>query len=76
MQTSEALSIGENMKDFLSKFCNEDLEKTFCPIESYGLVSRDNLDPFLDSLRTNSMISRVSALYEDKRYDTVQVRLR
>ncbi len=70
-QTSEALSIGENMKDFLNRFypCGQ----AFSPVESYGLVSGDNLDSFLESLRTNSMISRVSALYEDKNYETVQV---
>jgi len=70
-QTSEALSIGENMKDFLNRFYPEG--KAFSPVESYGLVSGDNLDSFLESLRTNSMISRVSALYEDKNYETVQV---
>ena len=70
-QTSEALSIGENMKDFLSRFYPDG--KAFSPVESYGLVSGDNLDSFLESLRTNSMISRVSTLYEDKNYETVQV---
>ena len=77
LQTSEAISIGENMKNFLSRFCSDENGtengKAFSPIETYQLVDAENLDSFLDSLRTNSMISKVSALYEEKDYDTVQV---
>jgi len=81
-QTSEAISIGENMKNFLGRFCSDesgrfssdDSGKAFSPVETYQLVDADNLDSFLESLRTNSMISKVSALYDEKDYDTVQVK--
>jgi hypothetical protein len=83
-QTSEAISISENMKNFLGRFCSDesgryssdDSGKAFSPVETYQLVDADNLDSFLESLRTNSMISKVSALYDEKDYDTVQVKLK
>ncbi len=75
-QTSEAISIGENMKNFLGRFCSDDSGKAFSPVETYQLVDADNLDSFLESLRTNSMISKVSALYDEKDYDTVQVKFK
>ena len=72
-QTTEALCIGEKMKDFLGRFCPDDTGKSFSPIEAYQLVHSDNLETFVETLRTNSMISKVSALYDNKDYQMVQV---
>ena len=49
--------------------------QSFSPIETYQLISSENLDTFIETLRTNTMISKVSALYESKDYQTVQVRM-